>query len=314
MKKISESRIVHALVALLVSVGFWCYVVIGSNPTYTSNLTVTNVYNEGLSELTGKGYYFIGELPEKIEIRATGARSLVTKGSDDYSAKIDFTTIQGAGEYNLRVRVETPDGVAVKSVKPEFVKVTIDAGARDTVDVKLNVQGGKIAEFEIPSEVEPITVSGPKSMIDEIAYFKLKINTDTIAKTGQLNYKAIPCDEEDKEVVNEKLTFDNNVTVDIRRIKKVDVVVDESRIPDYIKEHYNVTVTVSEPKVKIAGEDSVLAENDKILADISTVQLAPSLGSQKERVKLIPPEGTALAKDSEKTVEVIIEYEPIDRR
>ena len=312
MKKLTENKFVHAIIAILISIGFWCYVIVGSNPTYTANLSVTNVVYEGLADLTDKGFYFIGELPGKIDIRATGARSLVTRVSDEYSAKIDFTNIKGAGEYNLRVKMETPSGVEVKNIKPKFIKVTIDSGKTKKVGVNVDIFGSKANEFEINPIEESISVSGPSSVISKITDFEVKINTDDIEKTGETMYRATPLDGDGKEVIDEKLTFDNIVKVKIDRIKTVDVIVDESIIPAYIKENYNVSVSVDEQKINIAADDSVLADTDKIEADISTVMLNPSQSPQKAEVYLIAPENTRLANGTAKKVTVTITYEPVD--
>ncbi len=314
MKNLLGNKFVHIIAALLISIGFWAYVVVGTNPVCTANLTVSNVVCEGLSELTSKGFFFIGAPPEKVEVKVRGPWKLVSKASDEYSATIDFTGIKGAGDYKLKVKVIGPGGVEIKNSNPKTIDVTIDAGKKKTVPSYLEVYGKKANGFEIELIDTTISASGPSAVISKIKNFKVEINADAIDKTGKVMYKAIPLDAEGNEVVDKELTYDSSATVQIDRIKQADVVVDESLIPTYIKEIYNVTVEIDRKSVKIAGEDRLLEEIEKIEADLSTVMLQPGPMPQKERIKIKIPEGIRLAGDEAETVTITIKYEPVSDR
>ena len=314
MKNLLGNKFVHMVAALLISIGFWAYVVAGTNPVCTANITVSNVVCEGLSELTNKGFFFIGAPPEKVEVKARGPWQLVSKVNDEYVATVDFTGIKGAGDYKLKVKVTGPNGVEIKNVKPKTINVTIDAGKKKTVPASLEVMGKKTGEFEIELIDTNISASGPTGVISKIEEFKVEINTDTIEKTGKTLYKAIPLDSEGNEVVDKELTYDSSATVKIDRIKEADVVVDESLIPVYIKEIYNVSVELDRKTVKIAGDDKVLEETGKIEADISSVMLQPGTSPQKAKIKVVIPEELRLAKGESETVTVTIKYEPVSDR
>ena len=105
MKKLFENKFFLVIVAFLISVSFWCYVVLGTNPTYTAWVKVPKVVYEGLADITDKGFFFIGDIDEMasdIQVRATGARSLVTKSNEDLSEAaqkfFDFITSEEANE------------------------------------------------------------------------------------------------------------------------------------------------------------------------------------------------------------------------
>lgn len=312
MKKFLEKKFAHALVALAVSIGFWCYVVMGTNPVCTANLTVSNIVCDGLQELTDKGFFFEGDLPGKIDIRAKGAWKLVSKINEDYSAKIDFTGIKGAGDYTLKVKVTGPSGVEIKKVRPETINVTIDAGKTKKVGTTLSVLGKKASDYEISLIDESISASGPTSVISKIDDFKVEVNADSIDKTGKVMYKAVPLDADGNELIDAKLTYDKGVAVQIDRIKEVDIVVDESLIPTYIKELYNVNIELDRKTVKIAGEDKALDEVGKIEANLATVMLKPSENVQTAKIRLLVPENVRFAQGETETVNVSINYQSID--
>lgn len=314
MKDLLGNKFVHMVAALLISIGFWAYVVVGTNPDCTANLNVSNVVCEGLSELTDKGFFFIGAPPEKVEVKVRGPWKLVTKDSDEYKATIDFTEIKGAGDYKLKVKVVGPGGVEIKNVKPNAINVTIDAGKKKTVPASLAIYGKKGENFEVELIDDMITVSGPTASISKIKEFKVEINADGIEKTGKVMHKAIPLDENGVEVVDKELTYDKSVYVQIDRIKKADVVVDESLIPAYIKEIYNVSVEYDPKTVRIAGEDAELEAVGKIEADLSTVMLKPGTTPQKAEIKVIVPENVRLAKNESETVAISIKYEAVNER
>ncbi len=313
MKKLFENKFVYTIVALLISIGFWCYVVVGTNPECTANLTVTNVVCEGLSELiTNKELFFIGTPPEKIDVKVDGPWRMVSKANDDYVATVDFSGIKGAGEYTLKVKVTGPHGVEIKKIKPETINVTMDAGKKKSVPVLLDVYGKKRENYEIKLIDEFIPASGPTAVVSKIEGFDVKINTDAIEKTGEVMYKAVPFDSEGNEIFDKELTYDNIVPVQIERVRETDIIVDESIIPAYIKDKYNVSVELDKKTVRVVGEDKVLEENEKIEASLATVMISPSSVPQKATVNLIIPEGLHLAKDENGTVDISIKYDPVE--
>ncbi len=308
IKRFLKSKVCYILLALMISVGLWCYVVINENPTYTGTLTTTNVIKHGLSDLTDKGFYTIGDLPASVEIGVTGPRNMVTKVSDDYSAEIDFSGIKGAGEYSLNVSVNAPSGVTVRKIKPDSIVVKIDVGRTKKVETRLNVIGNAPENFELSLVDKDISVSGPSSVISKITDFEVTVNTDEINDTGIKIYHATPLDSEGKEVTDENLTFDNLVNVNIAKVKALDIVVDESLVPAYIKDAYNVEFVLEKEKVRISGDMDRLENIQSIEADISGVVFNPALGTQKISSKYIVPKEMSIANGEEKTVGITIKY------
>ena len=81
MRKLFENKILQAVFALAISISLWAYVITNSNPTYTSNVNITNVDYIGLDDVSKNGLYLIGDLPVSIDARVSGTRNLVTKKS-----------------------------------------------------------------------------------------------------------------------------------------------------------------------------------------------------------------------------------------
>ena len=308
LTKLLDSKPFLMVLAIIISICLWSYVVINDNPTYTASLNITNIEYAGLSDLTDNGFYVIGDLPASIEVKATGARNLVTKVSDEYSANIDFSGIKGAGEYSLRVGVSAPSGVTVKRVRPESIKVKVDVGKTKRVDTHLTITGKNADRYEISLIDEDISVSGPSSVIASITKFEVTVNTDDIAKTGRAMYKAKALDADGREVTNEKLTFDNIVIVNISEVKAVDVRVDETLVPESVKALYDVEISVNTSEVRLVGEKEDLEKAEAVQVDIENVYFDPSLGVQKITAKLDLPKNTSLAAGEPETVTVTVKY------
>ncbi|MDP4117928.1 MAG: CdaR family protein [Bacillota bacterium] len=308
LRKIVYNKGFQIIFSFAIAIALWCFVVINSNPVYTTNLTINNVEYKGMEELVNKGFYIMGELPSSADIRVSGVRNLVTKATYDYSALLDFSKITTAGEYSVRMQVNVPSGVTIKKIRPENVSIKVDKSKKTDIDTQLTVTGKKAEDYEINLIDKKISVSGPESIVDKIDKFEIYVDTDNIKNEGKVSYSVIPVGIDGKELSNENLTYKNEAMVEIQSIKTVDVKFDSSVIPESVTSLYDVGVSLSKTSIRIKGEKEVLDAVKEILVDTSGIVYDYKQAAQSVAAKLVLPDGVNLTSDESDEITVTFKY------
>ncbi|MBQ3053926.1 MAG: hypothetical protein IJC89_03370 [Clostridia bacterium] len=308
LSKIFENKIVQMIFAVAVSIAVWSYVVITDNPQYTENLTVTNIEYAGMKGITDNDLYMLDDLPRGIEVRVTGSRNLVTKITNGYSAKIDFSGIYGAGEYDVPVTVTVPSGVTLKKIKPETIHVSIDTGKTRHIPTSVNITGEEKNGFEITPVDKEIAVSGPSSIVSKIAKISVEIDTKNITDEKQQKFYGVAVDSSGEVILDERITFDNSLKVDVKRIKEVPIAFTDSDLPEAITGMYETDIHLNKKFLKVYGEKDALEKLEKLKIDVRNMIFDPVLKEQEITGKVILPEGITLGENGENKVIITITY------
>ncbi|MBE7060255.1 MAG: hypothetical protein E7389_05485 [Ruminococcaceae bacterium] len=295
MRRFYESKLVQAIFAFAVAVSLWAYVISNSNPTYTTNVNITQIDYIGLENISAGGLYLIGDLPASIDVRVSGTRNLVTGNLTDYSASFDFSGINQPGDYIIRTKVSTPAGVTVRRIRPEEITVRIDSGVTRDFKPELNIKGKKADEYDISILTDSISASGPESLISAISRFEVRVDADEISTAGERTYTAVAVDEGGKPIYDERLTFDEKVKLNISYTKIVSVDVDTNSLPEQITENYEVAVKSKTESVKIKGDKSLLDGIESVKADFYNADFKPEEENQKLELNISLPSGVSLA-------------------
>ena len=309
MKKLFENKILQAVFALAVSISLWAYVITNSNPTYTSNVNITNVDYIGLDDVSKNGLYLIGDLPVSVDVRVSGTRNLVTRTSSEYSASFDFSGISQPGDYIIRTKVNVPAGVTIKRVGPEEINVRIDSGKTQDFKTYLVLEGRHTEDYEVSLITDKIAVSGPSTLLSLISKLEVRVNTDNINGGGEMTYSAVAVDDSGRPIKDDRLTFDGNVKLNVGFLKQVKIETDFSDIPQYISDEYNVSISVNSENIRLKGDKAVLDRLQKVTADLSDVQFDPSEKKQKVKLSLSLPSGVSVYESDDNVIDAEITYE-----
>ena len=309
MRILFENKIIQAFFALAVSISLWAYVISNSNPTYTTNVNITNIEYKGLDEVSKNGLYLIGDLPVSVNARVSGTRNLVTKTSSEYSASFDFSEINQPGDYIIRTKINVPAGVTVKRLSPEEINIRIDSGKTESFKTALILEGKHAEDFNVSLLTDSISVSGPASILALIARLEVRVNTDNLSGSEEMTYTAVAVDDYGRPIKDERLSFDEKVKVNIGFLKQVEIEVNSSFVPEYISDEYNVDISLSTETVRLKGDKTILDKTQKVNADLSSIQFNTSEKTQKVKLPLQLPNGVSVYDDSDSYVEAEIKYE-----
>lgn len=167
--------------SLLVATVLWAIITVQQNPEETDFFPVIPVSVENIPN----GLVLRNRV-DPVGIRVTAPRDVwptLTQGS--FRAIVDASnTVEGVQLLTIRV-IPADSRAHVDSVEPARVIVQLEAWEEKSVTVRVNTVGnpafGYIAKSALvaPSQV---TVSGPKSAVDEVAVATVEINVEGLKK------------------------------------------------------------------------------------------------------------------------------------
>ncbi len=200
-KKILDSRILYAVLAIIIAVALWLYVssLDGNEETHTiSNIPVQF---EGLETLESKGLMIVGEAPT-VSLRLTAPFSSFTDlDKDSITVTVDVSRIDEASEYTMGYTVTYPssvsNSVSEESRTPTNVTFSVVRYTSREIDLKGSFQGsvedGYLAGDSDDFIFSPstITVSGQENLVNQISYAQVIVTGDNFTETigGEYQYQ-----------------------------------------------------------------------------------------------------------------------------
>ena len=171
-------RLVPALICLLFAVIIWFYVMQVDNPDYKyvfENITVS-IDDQQLMELSNRGLTTFTGTDYSVDITVRGKKSTINRyTSSDIIVTADvLKNYTSPGKQTVELNVTLPDGLTLVDTN-KTVTVFIDENTSVKVPVVVNEKHGGTTskEYEygaLTPQYAEVTVSGPKTKTDNIAY------------------------------------------------------------------------------------------------------------------------------------------------
>lgn len=316
-----NKKILSVLLALLISLGIWVYVVTVENPEKEVpfyNIPVTFSGEDILRE----DYDLIiasTNVESGVTLELSGKLSELNKLRDEKSeleVVIDVSRLRTASEQSFTYDlsdVTLPASVSSQSITligrdPNKITVTLAKLERKSVEVKVSadikVADGYIVD-RVTQNLSEIIIEGPAELINEVDYALVTLSRENVDQTitSSLPYTLI--DYDSNVVDSTEITSDVTeieVTVPVSMIK--DVPLEISLINGGGATADDVTYEIDPKFVRISGEASVLESVPSIR--LSSVDLASLLSNTETitRVINIPDGCTNVSGEQEATVEI----------
>jgi len=107
-----KRKIVYALLATLISIGLWLYVVTVVNPEYEDTFYNIQVSLQNDEILRERGLMVVSDEIPTVTLKLAGNRSdMIKLNSSNITLKADLSRIHSAGEQELEYTITYPDGV-----------------------------------------------------------------------------------------------------------------------------------------------------------------------------------------------------------
>ncbi len=238
-----------------------------------------------------------GEKPT-VTLKLRGNRSdLNNLKNSDITVIADLAKINTPGEQALRYDVYFTGGNAfeVVSQSPQVLTLQIAEWATKEVPVEVKFEGavGKdhiaFTEDVIPNP-SAITITGPKSVVDQVAKAVVRVNLNGLTETISLTERATLCDSNGQPVDVASITANGEVKLTVRVLGVKELPLRVTPIYGGGVTAQNSTLTLEYSTIKVAGSENILAALPDVL-DLGQINMAEIT---KETVLTFPITGGML--------------------
>ena len=202
----------YALIALIVAVTCWGYVLVSENPPRTKRLDNIPLSFESGSEsdLAAKNLIILGDIHEilqnvSVEVETTLndlPRFNKASAGDIVQASVSVRNVHEAGEYQLNINAVSTIGEVV-SITPSFIKITVDDLISRPVPIICNLTGKLPDDYwhgDAQLAAASTTVKGAKSIVDKIVRAVCTVDLDGRTEPVNDSFKLTMYDE-DRNVI-----------------------------------------------------------------------------------------------------------------
>lgn len=284
MRKLYNSRLFWAIIAVLASLSLWVYVISQESEEYKQ--TFRGVKLELVGEdilLNSRNLVVTDPSTSTVTVEVTGPRRIVGSWSaDDLIAQVDVSKLTLSAFTSLQYTVKFPDGTDTSGVKtssktPETVNFMVSAQTKKVIPVAGSFEGRVADGFtaEAP-EFEPstITVYGPETYLKNISRAWVEFGSQEVNTTYSIDIGYTLQDENGEECSTTGLSFSDDTvraTLRILEIKKIPLKV--ILIPGAgASSETNTTYSVEPDSITLAGDSSILSGLNQIT--LATIDLS----------------------------------------
>lgn len=295
MMDLFNRNLMAKIIALVVAIILWFFVMNEQNPAIDSSFTVP------LEVTNAPEGYMVEKGVESVKIKVRGPRSLFALAAEkDFKAYADLNGIS-EGKHSVKVQTVLPQGFDLITTSPETVIFDIDKIIHDEFKVDLAFSGSPDTGVTIGSatpDVKVVKVEGPSMAINAIArvvgYISLSGKDSDFSATVPL----VAVNSEGKEVSDVKLT-PASIKVNVSMVKGlykkyVDI---EPVVANDLSEHFILKSLKIEPaKIDIFGDQRVVENLNSIQTE--KISLAGITKSTTKEIKLKLPIGISVTNDT----------------
>lgn len=282
-KNIWDSRVLWAVISVVLSVLLWVYVTTSNGDVVETMFDGVQIVFRGEDTLREKEGLVVSNVSANnvsVKLRAN-RRELSKLNSNNIAAIVDVSKITTKGNYTIPLTMEYPIGtdsaaIDVVSSSPQSVYFYVDQTSKKSIEIKGEFVGSVVEGFaagKLSFDPGTITLTGPQSELDKVAYAWISIPRQDVDKTLEFDSEYIFMDSSDKPVTLSNVHADTDlvsVNLPVTSTKEVQLTIDVVDGAGATSE--NVKITVDPQTIVIAGDAKILEGINKI--SIGTVDLA----------------------------------------
>ena len=279
-----RNKIPRILLAMLISVFLWLYVVTVVDPNDTKVVYSVPVTYENMTSLTDNSLVMTSGQNATVTLKFYGRRSdLNNLTSESLTVTADVSRIKSEGEQNLRYIVTLPDSVSDNNVQltertPSRLTVDVERAVEKQVNVAVDISNevadGYVADLEaMKISPEKITVFGPEAEVSRIDSARVSLDIGGVTETvdNSFPYQLVDSDGNAVDTTNFRCSADAvDVMLTVEKYKEIPLTL-ELKAGGGAKEE-NVTVTLSPAYITISGPGAIVDAMDSL--SIGTLDLA----------------------------------------
>lgn len=320
MKKIWESEYFLIIISVFIAVLLWIYVVYDKNPifeTWLRDIPVEYI-NQSADFESGKLVILDGQ-EKTADLKIRGRRSALSAAkSSSVICSVDMSAVTKDGSYIIPLSVNTGvDGAELVQKSPYSVTLTVDKVVTEERRVTVSSTGQPKSGYvldRIESEPQIIKLTGPQSLIRNVASASAAADVTDASEDVQGLYMIKLYDSDNKEITDERISKNIeycDVKCHIAYARTVDITPLLSAETNGRGEAITVSSTVPSSLTIVGAKDKIDGINEVYTVETDVSEIYDE--TQKEvRIDFSSlPEGVSVADDIDKTT-LTLRPEPTD--
>ena len=289
---------INLVIALLAAICLWAYVLGDDSSSYGGTMRNVPINYVNAEALEKAGLVVLDTPSESVNISYTGQRSLKNKvKAKDFKVTADLEGLK-EGENTVKLMVEKPENVDIKSVSLQKVTVVVDKLAEEykPVNVVITNQTSDDSEpYIVQVSREKVKVRGAETLVNSVTALNASVDAGKVGNTMKsLNIELVPVDRKGEVVDNVTLEFENVSITTIMHNKKTVTL----NVPITGNQNTFVTREISVPKtITIKGTDELLSQIGSITC--KPVDVSDIFEDMVINIEPLLPEGIEVATDSQ---------------
>ena len=313
-----RNKIPRILLAMLISVFLWLYVVTVVDPNDTKVVYSVPVTYENMTSLTDNSLVMTSGQNATVTLKFYGRRSdLNNLTSESLTVTADVSRIKSEGEQNLSYTVTLPDSVSDNNVQltertPSRLTVNVERAVEKQVNVAVDISNevadGYVADLEaMKISPETITVFGHEAEVSKIDSARVSLDIGGVTETvdNSFPYQLVDSDGNAVDTTNFRCSADAvDVMLTVEKYKEIPLTL-ELKAGGGAKEK-NVTVTLSPAYITISGPGAIVDAMDSL--SIGTLDLASmtELSETKTYDITLPDNVTNVSGQNQVTARIVL--------
>ena len=227
-----KNKALAILLSAVVAFGLWLYVITVVSPESEKTYYDIPVVVQNKNILAERGLMIVSDEPNVTLALKSDRTILNDLNESNINVIVNVANIEKPGTHSLTYDISYPGNipnneVSVLSSSTDLITLKIENRIRKTVPVVLDygetaVPDGYTADKENAElDFTEIEVSGPESVVNQIAKAVIQVNLDNQTKTIAGEYQYALCDEQDLPVNVEKVTANAEKVSLIVKVQKV---------------------------------------------------------------------------------------------
>lgn len=305
-----NNKIANIILAFIISIGLWSYVVYAVNPVQKETFRNIPVQLVNEQTLNDRGLAVANATDITVDAAVEGSRKvLASMDSGSFTATADVSQCV-AGTNSVVVDIKTNKNAELASGSIVTVQINVEQLVTESRDIKVKYTGqagtGREIEAELTGDAT-VKVSGAASLVAKVAYVAADVDVSKIETENQvMTAKLEAVDSSDVAVDNISISQETaEVRASIYSTKKVPLVVNVTGQPSA---GYRYEGIKTEDTILIRGSKSALESISSVRAEY--IDISGLTATAEVKLSLILPEGVELSSKAKQPVaQVYIEGE-----
>lgn len=292
-----RGKILSLLLSVFLAFGIWAYVVTVVSPESEATFYNIPVVLSNENVMTDKGFMIDSDSNVTVTLQLRGNRTDLNKlKNSDIAIVADLSKINGAGMQELSYSVGVSNDFEIIGQYPD--KVTLEITEWDTKEVPVNiVYSGTLGmdyiayKDDVVLETKNVSITGPKSVVDEITQAVIDVNLNNRTETITESYRYTLCDAEGRPVDAASITTnvgEISLNLKIQRVQEVQLLLEITYGGGANAD--NTLITMSDQVIKVTGTEKMLDNLGTTLV-LGAVNLADIAEDTQLSFPITLPEG-----------------------